>query len=66
MWYRLALMAAIMHPRKPLYITQMSDFLKVFSLSVLQHSASQHFSYSASPTEAFADKLTSRLLKAAC
>jgi hypothetical protein len=37
MWYRLALMAAIMHPRKPLYITQMSDFLKVFSLPVLQH-----------------------------
>jgi hypothetical protein len=30
MWHRLALLAAIMHPRKPPYITQMSDFLKVF------------------------------------
>ena len=31
MWHRLALLAAIMHPRKPQHITQMSDFLKVFS-----------------------------------
>jgi hypothetical protein len=31
MWHRLALLAAIMHPRKPPYITQMSDFLKVFA-----------------------------------
>ena len=36
MWHRLALMAAIMHLRKPLYITQMSDFLKVFNLSAFQ------------------------------
>jgi hypothetical protein len=31
MWYRLVLLAAIMHPRKPPHITQMSDFLKIFA-----------------------------------
>lgn len=30
MWYRLALVVAIMHLHKPPYITQMSDFSKVF------------------------------------
>lgn len=33
MWHRLALVVAIMHPRKPPYITQMSDFSKVFCSS---------------------------------
>jgi hypothetical protein len=31
MWHRLALVATIMHPREPPYITQMSDFLKIFA-----------------------------------
>jgi hypothetical protein len=31
MWCRLVLVAAIMHPRVPPYITQMSDFSKVLS-----------------------------------
>jgi two-component system, NarL family, sensor histidine kinase UhpB len=31
MWHRLVLLTAIMHPRKSTHITQMSDFLKVFS-----------------------------------
>ena len=63
MWHRLALMAAIMHLRKPLYITQMSDFLKVFNLSALQLvSISATRLRQPKPCE----MLTSRLLKAAC